>query len=86
MVGNDSGPFHLAAAVGAATVGVYWCGNLINAGPFTRTRHRPLASWRLDCPVCGTDCTRATCDHTASFVAGVSVEDVVEEALDLLAA
>ncbi len=41
-VGNDSGPLHLAEAVGAATVGVYWCGNLINAGPATRTRHRAL--------------------------------------------
>lgn len=29
VVSNDSGPLHLAAAVGAATVGIYWCGNLI---------------------------------------------------------
>ncbi len=84
VVGNDSGPLHLAAAVGAATVGIYWCGNLINAAPFTRSRHRPLASWRLDCPVCGVDCTRAACPHDASFVAEVPVDEVVTEALDLL--
>src|SRR3712207_8868396 len=47
----------------AATVGIYWCGNLINAGPVTRARHRPALSWRLDCPVCGADCTRHRCDH-----------------------
>ncbi len=84
VVSNDSGPLHLAGAVGAATVGIYWCGNMINAGPITRSRHRPAISWRLDCPICGTDCTRATCDHRASFVADVPVEEVVAAAHDLL--
>ncbi len=55
VVGNDSGPLHLAKAVGTATVGVYWCGNLITAEPMTRSRHRPLLSWNLECPVCGTN-------------------------------
>ena len=50
LVANDSGPLHLAEATGAATVGIYWCGNLINAEPITRTRHRPHLSWRLDLP------------------------------------
>jgi ADP-heptose:LPS heptosyltransferase len=36
VISNDSGPLHIAAAVGAATVGIYWCGNLITAGPMTR--------------------------------------------------
>src|SRR5690606_1100384 len=49
VVGNDSGPLHLAKAVGAATVGIYWGANLINAGPAWRTRHRPLLSWQLEC-------------------------------------
>jgi ADP-heptose:LPS heptosyltransferase len=40
VISNDTGPLHLAEAVGAKTVGIYWCGNLINAGPMTRTKHR----------------------------------------------
>lgn len=86
VVANDTGPLHLAAAVGAATVGVYWCGNLIIAGPMTQARHRAVASWRLACPVCGVDCTRATCDHRASFVAEAPVEEVLGHALELLSA
>ncbi len=84
LIGNDSGPRHLAAAVGAATVAVYWCGNLITFGPHTRRRQRPVLSWRLDCPVCGLDCTRGRCEHDASFVADVPVEFVLEPALELL--
>ncbi len=84
FIGNDSGPRHLAAAVGAATVAVYWCGNLITFGPHTRRRQRPVLSWRLDCRVCGLDCTRGRCDHDAAFVADVPVEFVLEPALELL--
>jgi ADP-heptose:LPS heptosyltransferase len=85
VVSNDSGPLHLAAAVGAATVGIYWVGNLITAGLPFRTAHRPAISWRLECPVCGVDCTRDVCPHSASFVADVGVEEVQDAALDLLA-
>lgn len=83
VISNDTGPLHLAAAVGAATTGIYWCGNLINAGSATRTRHRPAISWRLNCPVCGVNCTQQECDHAASFVDIVSVDEVVTSALDL---
>lgn len=86
VVADDSGPLHLAAAVGAATVGIYWCGNLINAGPMTRSRHRPAISWQLACPECGLDCTRVTCGHRGSFVADVTVDEVATSALELLAA
>jgi ADP-heptose:LPS heptosyltransferase len=85
IVGNDSGPLHLGASVGAATVGIFWCGNVINAGPFTRARHRPILSWRLACPVCGTDCTRDSCPHRDTFVADAPVEEAIAAALDLLA-
>ena len=83
VVANDSGPLHLATAVGAATVGVYWCFNLVNCAPLTRARHRPFVSWRLTCPVCGVDCTRGMCEHRASFVADVPAGEVVEAALEL---
>jgi ADP-heptose:LPS heptosyltransferase len=83
LVGNDSGPRHLAAAVGTATVSVYWCGNLVNAGPLTRRRHRVAVSFRITCPACGLDQTSTRCAHNPSFVADVQVSDVLPHALDL---
>jgi hypothetical protein len=68
--------------VGTATVGIYWCFNLVNCAPLTRARHRPFVSWRLTCPVCGIDCTRGMCEHRASFVADVPAGEVVEAALE----
>jgi ADP-heptose:LPS heptosyltransferase len=83
-VGNDSGPLHLAEALDVPTVGLYWCGNLINGGPFTRTRHRPLVSWQLKCAVCGADNTRERCAHDPSFVADIEIDDVTDAAVALL--
>ncbi|MBF8187587.1 glycosyltransferase family 9 protein [Nonomuraea sp. K274] len=89
VVANDTGPRHLAAAVGTPTVAVYWCGNLINAGPLTRTRHRPLISWTTACPVCGAsgvDPDVARCPHDPSWVTDVPVGLVMEQITDLLTA
>lgn len=84
VISNDSGPLHLAAALGRPTVGVYWCGNLINGGPLTRQRHRPLIAWQVSCPRCGVPCTEARCPHDDSFVIEISVESVLAAAQDLL--
>lgn len=93
VVSNDTGPLHLAAAVGTPTVGIYWVGNLINGASPLRGRHRPLPSWTIHCPVCGVDATRevyparpgdGTCPHTDSFVADVPVAEVVEAVTDLV--
>ncbi|MGX5656335.1 glycosyltransferase family 9 protein, partial [Geodermatophilus nigrescens] len=84
VVANDSGPRHLAAAVGTATVGVFLERNLLNAGPLTRARHRVAVSARTDCPACGTDQRVTRCGHDRSLVAGVSLETVRAAALDLL--
>jgi ADP-heptose:LPS heptosyltransferase len=83
-IGNDTGPIHLARAVGTPTVAVYWVGNLLNAGPVGRRRHRAAVSWILDCPVCGVPALERRCPHDPSFVASVPVEEVAEQALDLL--
>jgi ADP-heptose:LPS heptosyltransferase len=87
LVGNDSGPRHLAAAVGTATVAVHWYVSLGSYGPLYRTRHRAPTSWRLHCPVCGTNGLPEDCrpSHQASFVADVTTDEVLAEALDLLA-
>ncbi len=90
LVGNDSGPRHLAQAVGCATVGVYWAGNLINAGPLSRGRHRIQLGWTTHCPVCGRDVTQVgwtapRCEHDESLVADVSPDAVYAELAALTA-
>jgi len=80
VLSNDSGPLHLAGAVGTRTVGIYWCGNMITAGPLTVTRHRTAISWNLLCPVCGTNCIHASCNHRESFVTDVPIAAVQEAA------
>lgn len=90
LVGNDSGPRHLAEALGTPSVGIFWIGNLINAGPLFRTFHRAHISWRLSCPTCeapalledGTGMPR--CAHNDSFVADISIEAILTDALELL--
>ena len=84
VVANDSGPRHLAEAVGTPTVSIFWCGNVINAGPAFRAKHRPHLSWTIHCPVCGKNTIHEGCDHRVSFVDEVRVEAVVEAAMDLL--
>lgn len=83
VLANDSGPLHLAAAVGAATLGIYWCGNMINGGPLTRLRHRAAVSWRVHCPACGANIVEHGCEHLESFVADVPLDEVLEQALAL---
>jgi len=85
LVSNDSGPMHVGLAVGTPTVGIYWIGNLVTAGPLVRAHHRSLASFRVHCPACGADCTRVDCGHPASFIADVPLEEVAAAAEDLLA-
>ncbi len=84
VIANDSGPRHLAEAVGTATIGIYWCGNLINAGSVYRALHRPHLSWRLECMICGANTIKNPCTHQASFVDDVSVDEVMESAVDVL--
>ncbi|WP_051020918.1 glycosyltransferase family 9 protein [Nocardia araoensis] len=87
FVGNDSGPRHLARAFGTPTVGIFWIGNVINAGPLGRARDRVLMSWTTACPVCHRDCTDEElprCPHDVSFVAGVRADDVRRDIDDLL--
>jgi ADP-heptose:LPS heptosyltransferase len=85
VVSNDSGPLHVAGAVGTPAVGIFWGGNVVTGAPPYRARLRPVASWRTACPACGTDCMTGACDHHDSFVADVPVAEVLAAAEDLLA-
>jgi ADP-heptose:LPS heptosyltransferase len=84
VVSNDSGPRHIAGAVGTRTVSVYWVGNLVTAGPLSRDRHRVLVSFRTRCPFCGQEQTASRCGHDPSFVDDVPVEAVLTEVRSLL--
>lgn len=89
VLANDSGPRHLAQALGTRTVGIFVFGNTINAMPFGRERHRIRLGRITRCPVCGADATQVgwtapRCPHDPSYVADVPVEDVLADALDLL--
>lgn len=89
VVSNDSGPLHLAAAVGTPAVGVYWWPNVLTFGPPATDRCRPVVSWRSRCPRpgCGADHNplRRACGHGDSFVADVDTTEVLGEVDDLLA-
>ncbi|MET0235658.1 MAG: glycosyltransferase family 9 protein [Kibdelosporangium sp.] len=87
VLANDSGPGHLAHAVGTPTVSIYWLSNAMNAAPHGRALHRPHISWTTHCPVCGVSCTRQDiprCAHDVSLVADVPAADVVADVIELL--
>ncbi|HSU50452.1 MAG TPA: glycosyltransferase family 9 protein [Segetibacter sp.] len=94
MIAADTGPLHLARAVNTPTIGFYWAPNLINWGPITRTNHRPLISWKMECPICGIvpndpypfEPKSDTCDHAVSFVRDITIEQVIEAVESLLPA
>ncbi len=90
VVANDSGPRHLAQALGVPTVGIFWAGNVINAGALGRSLHRVHASWVTTCPTCGVDVTQVgwtapRCEHDDSVVAGIGVPEVYGDVLSLTA-
>ncbi len=85
MVGNDSGPRHLAASAGAPTVGVFWAANLLTFGPLVGGGARAVTSYTAQCPTCGVSQSSHQCGHDASLVDSVSVEEVLGAASDLLA-
>ncbi|SDT16396.1 ADP-heptose:LPS heptosyltransferase [Friedmanniella luteola] len=90
VLGNDSGPRHVAAAVGTRTAGVYWVGNVVTAAPLSRSRHRIQVGFTTRCPVCGRDLsepgwTAERCEHDPSIVADVDPGRVLTDVRALLA-
>ncbi|NHZ91881.1 glycosyltransferase family 9 protein [Massilia sp. CCM 8733] len=84
VVSNDTGPLHLALALGTPAVGIYWLTNLIESGPLRQEGHRAVVSLRVHCPVCGEANIKTRCAHDASFVDEVPQEEVNALALELL--
>ena len=92
VVANDTGPRHLAEAIGTPTVGIIWCGNLLNFGPLGRGRHRTHVAWVTACPVCGAALPEpdlpaphhGRCPHEACWVDPVESAAVLGSATELL--
>jgi ADP-heptose:LPS heptosyltransferase len=84
VVSNDTGPLHLALAIGTPCVGIFWLTNLIDGAPLRPSLLRAALSLRQDCPVCGLPNLRQRCSHEASFVADVPVEQVIRMAQEVL--
>ena len=86
MVSNDTGPLHLALALGTPSVGIYWRTNVIESAPLQQREHRALWSDKATCPICGVENIHVRCSHEVSFVDDVAVDDVKRAASDLLSA
>jgi ADP-heptose:LPS heptosyltransferase len=86
MVSNDTGPLHLALAIGTPCVGIFWLTNLLSGTPLRQGVLRAALAVRVDCPVCGAENLRTRCPHNESFVAEVPVEEVTNMATSLLRA
>ncbi len=84
LISNDTGPLHLSRALGTRTVGIYWCFNVINAGPINYEKHRAAISWQTKCDVCGALNIEKRCSHNNSFVAEISPKEVTLAAAELL--
>ncbi|MFJ4029898.1 glycosyltransferase family 9 protein [Paenarthrobacter sp. NPDC089989] len=90
MLASDSGPRHLAQSLGTPTVGIFWVGNVFNAGPRGRGLHRIHMSWVTACPRCGADVTQVGwtaphCGHSDTLIEGIAVAGVVQDVRDLTA-
>ena len=84
VVSNDTGPLHLALAIGRPAVGIFWLTNLIDGMPLRQGLLRAALSLRQECPVCGALNLSSRCAHDASFLADVPVEQVIAMAADIL--
>jgi ADP-heptose:LPS heptosyltransferase len=86
LVSNDTGPLHLALALGVPSVGIFWLTNLVEGMPLRQSHLRVALSLQTRCPVCGQDNVRTRCPHDDSFVGEIGVDEVARLAQSLLAA
>ncbi len=84
VVSNDTGPLHLAQALGAPTVGIYWLLNFMAFSPLVWEGRRHFMSYTTRCPECGAVNLEQRCAHDPSFVSEVRVEEVACAARELL--
>ncbi|GLV54840.1 LPS biosynthesis-related glycosyltransferase [Dictyobacter sp. S3.2.2.5] len=86
VIANDAAIQQLASCVGTATIGLYWCVNMLSSGPLNRQRHLPFISWQLHCPTCDHNQLYGHCGHLASLITDISSDEVISSARELLRA
>lgn len=84
VVSNDTGPLHLALAIGTPAVGIFWHTNLVDGAPLRPGLLRAAVSAQVRCTVCGADNRASRCPHQESFVDDISVDEVLGLALSQL--
>ncbi len=80
---NDSGPAHMANALGTPSIIVFGSANPWNWGPLSRTWHRVVADWGAPCRYLVRDDCAA--DSYSPCLQAVEVEAVLREARQVLA-
>lgn len=83
VVSNDTGPLHLALALGTPSAGIYWLTNFIESAPLRQAGHRAAISLRTRCPMCGMENIAQRCEHDVSFVDDVQLDEVAAMAIEL---
>jgi ADP-heptose:LPS heptosyltransferase len=86
VVSNDTGPLHLALALGVPSVGIFWLTNLLEGMPLRPSGLHAALAVRTHCRVCGQDNLFHRCPHDDSFVDEVSLDEVAGLARAALAA
>lgn len=81
VLANDTGPLHLALAIGTPAVGLFWHTNLVDGAPLRPGLLRAAVSAQVKCSVCGADNRAFRCPHQESFLQDISVDEVLGLAL-----
>lgn len=76
VVCNDTGPLHLALALGVPSVGIFWLTNALEGMALHPSLLHLAVAATTRCPVCGQDNLINRCAHDPSFVDDVSLEQV----------
>lgn len=87
MISNDTGPAHVARAVGTPTVTLFWGPNLYNWGPLNPMYNRVVVSWQLECSICGHRFTNIDtesevaqfCEHRELLLVSIKTDQVWNE-------
>jgi ADP-heptose:LPS heptosyltransferase len=85
VVSNDTGPLHLALALGVPSVGIFWLTNALEGMPLHPSLLHLAVASTTRCSVCGQDNLENRCVHDPSFVDDVSLEQVAALARTALA-
>ena len=84
-IGNDTGPMHIAAAVGTPVVAMFGSTNHIRSGPYGEVHVVVRSEMDLGCNPCHPGRNPGGCGAgSCAVIDGISVEQVLEEVTHLI--